>query len=187
MLLTVLLCFTVLALFQHIFLLWLTTALTFPEIFSISPRKADSNDDLPQPTLPTMATSSPWEIFRSILKLQKCIKWHLHKHLYSTTNIPCQNLLTIIPSRCLEKTFNLEEIKSICYFSALSKKFSLLFQHVWVIFPCSPGKSPSFNYQRTFCDYSKQPNYEYIMVYQRTSYPMLLLHLWKLTNYSLSW
>lgn len=48
----------------------LTRTVTFPCNFSISPRMADNNDDLPAPTGPTTAVSEPSVIFTVILQLQ---------------------------------------------------------------------------------------------------------------------
>ncbi len=45
-----------------------TLTLTFPEIFSISPRIQDNRDDLPQPTVPTTATREPSSTLTFILK-----------------------------------------------------------------------------------------------------------------------
>jgi len=40
----------------------LTLVLALPEIFSISPRKADTKELFPEPTVPTTATNFPVEI-----------------------------------------------------------------------------------------------------------------------------
>ena len=45
-----------------------TCTVTVPSSFSISPRMADTREDLPAPTCPTTATSLPLGISRSILQ-----------------------------------------------------------------------------------------------------------------------
>jgi hypothetical protein len=48
---------------QHMY-----TILDFPEIHSISPSIADSSEDFPDPTRPTIATNDPSGMFISMLK-----------------------------------------------------------------------------------------------------------------------
>lgn len=44
----------------------LTLVLTLPEVLSISPRKADTKELFPEPTVPTTATNCPDEIRKFI-------------------------------------------------------------------------------------------------------------------------
>jgi len=54
--------------YMYIVCLLHTLIATWPFIFSISPRRADISDDLPAPTCPTTATSSPGFTLTLILR-----------------------------------------------------------------------------------------------------------------------
>ena len=65
----------------------LTLTLTVPDSLSISPSRADSSDDFPDPTTPTTATSDPSSTSRLMLKEEKMTMTRVWRGIQNTQEI----------------------------------------------------------------------------------------------------